>query len=335
VGRVAPPPLYYGRVSRSDLLSRLPATTPPALLRALGIAAVVAQIGIAVTGSVVRVTSSGLGCPDWPSCFPTSLVPTARENVALLHQWVEFGNRMLSGLVSVVTVACVLAAWRAAHRRRVLRLSLAVLGGVAAQAVLGGITVLTGLAWWTVAAHFLVSMGLVWLAVMFSRATAEHDLVRSEVPMLPRPGRLLLNLTVAVLGVLLVAGTLVTSAGPHAGDARTPRLDLPVPALAQLHADLLVAFLGLLAGFGFLLRVVGVPPSVNRAYWLLVAVVAAQGVLGAVQYALGVPEVLVSLHVLGACLATAATARVWALTRRVPLGAASSPASPALRHPIG
>jgi heme a synthase len=297
------------------LLDRLP-STPPRLMRALGIAAVVAQVGIAVTGSVVRVTGSGLGCPDWPTCFPGSLTPDLRSGVAPLHQWVEFSNRILGVLVSVVTIACVLAALRATPRHRLLRLSLAVLGGVLAQAVLGGITVLTGLVWWTVAAHFLVSMVLIWTAVMLSRATAEPDL--PTVPLLPRAGRRLLTLCIVVLAGLLGAGTLVTSAGPHAGDARTPRLDLPVPALAQLHADLLVGFLGLLVGFGFLLRVVGVPVAVHRRYWLLIAMVLAQGVLGAVQYALGVPDVLVSLHVLGACLVTAAAAGLWASLPRPP-----------------
>ncbi|HEY4004363.1 MAG TPA: COX15/CtaA family protein [Pseudonocardia sp.] len=298
------------------LLDRLP-TTPPALMRALGIAAVVAQAGIAVTGSVVRVTGSGLGCPAWPSCFSGSLVPDPRYNVAPLHQWVEFGNRLLGVLVTVVTIACVLAALRARPRRRLVRLSVAVLAGVLAQAVLGGITVLTGLIWWTVAAHFLVSMILVWMAVLLSRATAAPE--APACPVLPRAGQALLALCVLVLAGLLVAGTLVTSAGPHAGDAKTPRLDLPVSSLAQLHADLLIGFLGLLAGLGFLLRVVGVPPSVHRRYWVLVAVVVAQGVLGAAQYALGVPEVLVSLHVLGACLVTAAAAGLWAVTRCAPV----------------
>ena len=315
----------------TGLLDRLPAT-PPRVMRGLGIAAVLAQTGIAVTGSVVRVTGSGLGCPDWPSCFPTSLVPDARAAVAPLHQWVEFGNRILSIAVTVVTMACVIAALRATPRHRVLRLSVAVLAGVFAQAVLGGITVLTGLAWWTVSAHFLVSMVLIWTAVLLSRATAELD--TPSVPVLPRPGRALLTLCVLVLAALLAAGTLVTSAGPHAGDARTPRLNLPIQALAVLHADLLVGFLGLLIGFGFLLQVVGAPTTVHRRYWILVTAVLAQGALGAIQYLLGVPDVLVALHVLGAGLVTASTAALWAMTRRAPLEITIPAANAeALRHP--
>lgn len=285
-------------------------------MRALGVAAVVAQAGIAMTGSVVRVTGSGLGCPAWPNCFPGSLTPDSRFDVAPLHQWVEFSNRMLTGVVSAVTIACLLAALRATRRQRLLRLSVAMLGGVAAQAVLGGITVLFGLVWWSVAPHFLVSMVLVWVAVLLARTAA--DAVEAStgpaVPVLPRAGRALLALCNVTLAALLVAGTLVTSAGPHAGDAKTPRLDLPVPALAQVHGDLLVGFLGLLLGFGFLLAAVGAPARVYRRYWVLVAVVLAQGLLGAVQYVLGVPEVLVSLHVLGACLVAAAASALWSVT---------------------
>jgi cytochrome c oxidase assembly protein subunit 15 len=310
-------------------------------MRALGIAAVVAQAGIAVTGSVVRVTGSGLGCPDWPTCFPGSLVPDPRYNVAPLHQWVEFSNRMLSTIVSIVTIACLVAAWRSvpatSPRARLLRLSAAVLAGVAAQAVVGGITVLVGLTWWSVAPHFLISMVLVWLAVMLSRTAGEAVSAQPNsppVPVLPRAGRALLTLCIATLAALLVAGTLVTSAGPHAGDAKTPRLDLPVPALAQLHADLLVGFLGLLVGLGFLLHAVGAPARVHRRFWVLVAVVLAQGLLGAVQYALGVPEVLVSLHVLGACLVTASAAGLWSVAAGpAPLAAVTDGAAPAADRP--
>jgi cytochrome c oxidase assembly protein subunit 15 len=175
--------------------------------------------------------------------------------------------------------------------------------------VIGGTTVLTGLAWWTVSVHFLVSMVLVWLAVLLVRAAGELD--GPATPVLPPPGRGLITLSTAALATLLVAGTLVTAAGPHAGDARTPRLDVGVPGLAQLHADLVVGYLGLLVGLGFLLAAVRAPAGIRNRFLLLVAAVIAQGALGATQYALGVPEVLVSLHVLGASLVTAAAAALW------------------------
>ncbi|HZA15965.1 MAG TPA: COX15/CtaA family protein [Pseudonocardiaceae bacterium] len=274
----------------------------------------ITQGGIAVTGSVVRVTGSGLGCPTWPQCFPGSLVPQPHPEVAALHQWIEFGNRLLTGLVGLVALACLVAALLIRPRRRRLVLLAATMPlGVVAQAVLGGITVLTGLAWWTVAMHFLVSMILVWLAVLLVSAFAEGDAPPRWH--LPGPLRGLLDTATAVLAALLVAGTLVTAAGPHAGDTTTPRLAVGVPAMAQLHADLLIAFLGLLAGLGFALRAVGVPSRTWRCYLVLVSVVLAQGALGVMQYLTGVPEILVSLHVLGAASVVVAMAALWTSCR--------------------
>ncbi len=296
----------------ASLLDRLPAT-PPALMRRLAIAAVVAQSGIAVAGSVVRVTGSGLGCPTWPQCFPGSLVPVADPGIAALHQWVEFSNRLLAFVVVAVAGLCLLAALGTRPRRRRLTWLAATMPlGVVAQAVLGGITVRTGLAWWTVAVHFLASIPLVWLAVQL--VAAATDGAAPARPLVPQPVRGLAAVSTAVLGALLLAGTLVTSAGPHAGNAATPRLDVGVPALAQLHADLLFGYLGLLVGLGFALAATGAPRALRRRYRVLVAAVLAQGALGGIQYALGVPEVLVSLHVLGAVLVTAAAAAVWAGT---------------------
>jgi cytochrome c oxidase assembly protein subunit 15 len=275
---------------------------------------VITQGGIAVTGSMVRVTGSGLGCPTWPQCFPGSLVPQPHPEVAALHQWIEFGNRLLTGLVGLVALACLVVALLIRPRRRRLVLLAATMPlGVVLQAVLGGVTVLTGLAWWTVAMHFLVSMVLVWLAVLLVGAFAEGD----EPPrwQVPGPVRGLLGTATAVLAALLVAGTLVTAAGPHAGDATTPRLGVGVPAMAQLHADLLVGFLGLLAGLGFALRAVDVPSRTWRCYLVLMSVVLAQGALGVVQYLTGVPEILVSLHVLGAASVVVAMVALWTSCR--------------------
>jgi cytochrome c oxidase assembly protein subunit 15 len=283
------------------------------MLRRLAVAAVVAQAGIAVTGSVVRVTGSGLGCPTWPQCFPGSLVPTPHPEVAALHQWVEFGNRLLTFAVVLVTGLCLLAALDT-RRSRLIRLALLQPLGVVAQAVIGGFTVLLGLVWWSVSVHFLVSMALVWLAVQLVHATTEGD--GPPRPLVPGAVRGLVVASTVVLVLLLTAGTFVTAAGPHSGDADTPRLAAGVAAMAQLHADLLFAYLGLLAGLGFALRAVAAPASLQRRFVVLVAVVVAQGLLGGVQYALGVPEVLVSLHVLGAALVTVAAARVWAGTAR-------------------
>ncbi len=323
------------------LLDRLPPTAPRTM-RTLAVAAVVAQAGIAVTGSVVRVTGSGLGCPTWPQCFPGSLVPVAHPETHALTQWIEFSNRLLTFLVVIVAGACLVAALATRPRRaRLTRLALFQPLGVVAQAVIGGMTVLLQLAWWSVAVHFVVSMVMVWLAVQLVAAAGDdgagdgtgdgtRDGTRDDAvpPVVPGPVRGLIATSTAVLAALLVAGTFVTAAGPHAGDANTPRLDLPVPALAQLHADLLFAYLGMLVALGFTLRAVGAPPALRRRYGLLVATVVAQGALGLTQYALGVPEALVSLHVLGAALVTVGAAALWAGTTARPHGA-TMPPSPA------
>lgn len=315
--------------ARSDhlfgrLLDRLPPVSA-AVLRRLAIAAVIAQAGIAVTGSVVRVTRSGLGCPTWPECFPGSLVPTPHPEVASLTQWIEFSNRMLTGVVVVVAGLCLLAAWRYRPRnRRIVRLAWLQPAGVVAQAVLGGFVVRSQLVWWSVGAHFLVSAVFVWLAVALVCAVGDGD--GPAQPLVPRPLRALIGIGSGVLGLVLVAGTLVTAAGPHSGDAATPRLALGVPATAQLHADLVFAYLGLLVGLGFALRAADGPARLWRRYLWLVAATVAQGVLGGVQYALGVPEVLVSLHVLGSMLAVVAASAVWAATADHPDPPAGSPA---------
>lgn len=301
-------------------------------MRRLAIAAVVAQAGIAVTGSVVRVTGSGLGCPGWPECFPGSFVPTPHPEVESLTQWIEFGNRLLTGVLILVAGLCLLAALGTRPRRRRLTgLALVQPLGVVAQAVLGGMTVLLSLAWASVSLHFMASMVLVWLSVQLVAASSEGE--GPPRRLVNRPVRTLIATSSAVLAALLVAGTLVTAAGPHSGDADTPRLALGVQATAQLHADLLFAYLGLLVGLGFTLRAVDAPRQLWRRYLVLVAVVLAQGALGGAQYALGVPEALVSLHVLGAALVTVAAAALWAATAERPQVPAPSPARTA--EPVG
>lgn len=294
-------------------------------MRPLAIAAVVVQSTIAVTGSVVRVTGSGLGCPTWPQCFPGSLTPDPRQSVSLLHQWVEFGNRLFVGLLGVVGLACLVAALLIRpRRRRLIALAAVMPGGILVQAVLGAVTVKAQLLWWTVSLHFLASMPLIWTAVLLVAAAGEGD--ARPVPRVPAPLRTLAAAAVVMLGAVLVAGSMVTGAGPHAGDARTVRFGWSVAAAAQLHTDLLCVLLGLLAGLGFGVRAVRAAAPITRRFWVLVAVVLAQGVLGAVQYATGVPEVLVSLHVLGASLVVVAMAALWTALRHRAAPVAAGPA---------
>lgn len=297
---------YHRGVS---VLDRLPVTASTTMRR-LAVANLVAQIGIMVTGVTVRVTGSGLGCPEWPACFPGSMVPVSNADVAPLHQWVEFGNRLLTFVIVIVAGLVLLAALGTRPRRRRLTVLAAVMpAGIVAQAVIGGLTVLTDLAWGGVAVHFMVSAVLVWLSMALVRAAGEG--AGPPRPVVPSAIRGLVAVSSAVLAALLVAGTLVTAAGPHAGDSETPRLGLGVEAMAQLHAELLFGYLGLLVGLGFAMHAVAAPPAVVRRFRVLIVIVLAQGLLGGTQYLLGVPEVLVVLHVLGAGLVTAAAANVW------------------------
>lgn len=271
----------------------------------------VTQALIAVTGSVVRVTGSGLGCPTWPECVPGSMVPVEHQEFATLHQWIEYGNRLFTGVVGFIALACFVLAWLARPRRtRYVRLAAAMPLGVLVQAVIGGITVRMDLLWWTVAVHLLASTIMVWLAVMLVHAVDERPAQAA-----PAGVRTMLTIQTVVLAGLLTAGTLVTGAGPHAGDPQTPRLDLPVDTLAHVHAAFLFVFLGMLLALGVLLWVGGSPRALRIRYGVLVGVTLGQGTLGFVQYWTGVPELLVSLHVLGAMTVIIATASLWCATQ--------------------
>ncbi|SPM43144.1 Heme A synthase, partial [Mycobacterium numidiamassiliense] len=276
------------------------------------------QGGIAVTGAIVRVTASGLGCPTWPQCFPGSFVPVAVAEVPRVHQAVEFGNRLISIAVVLAAALAVLAETRARRRREVLVYAWLMPVSTLVQAVIGGITVRTGLLWWTVAIHLLVSMTMVWLSVLLYVKVGEPDdgVVRDRVA---RPLRVLTALTAANLAVVLVTGTLVTAAGPHAGDrspSRTvPRLKVEIITLVHMHSSLLVSYLALLVGLGFGLFAVGAARAVLLRLGVLLALVCLQAAVGTTQYFTGVPAALVAVHVAGAAACTAATAALWASMR--------------------
>lgn len=283
----------------------------------VAVAAVIAQAGIGVTGSIVRVTGSGLGCPTWPQCFSDSMFPTEHAEYATLNQWIEFGNRVFTVVVIIVSVLVVLLAWRIKRehpqRSRLVKLAWMMPAGVVAQAVIGGIVVITHLRWWIVAIHFLVTPLLVWLAVLLLHAIREGD----APPVWHVPARLrrLLSLLVATLGALLAAGTVVTGAGPHAGAVDVPRLGSSIEILTKVHGGLLVALLVLLALVGLNIPKGADIPRFRRRYAVLWIATLAQAALGSLQYVLGVPEALVSFHVLGAVLVVGATAALWCSAR--------------------
>jgi cytochrome c oxidase assembly protein subunit 15 len=287
--------------------------------RIIAAAVIVTQGGIAVTGAIVRVTASGLGCPTWPQCFPGSYVPVRVAETPRIHQAVEFGNRMVTFAVLIAAALAVLAVTRARRRAEVLVYAWLIPASTVVQAVIGGITVRTGLLWWTVAVHLLVSMTMVWLAVLLYVKIGEPD---DGVASLRVPAQLrwLTALSAVVLAAILVTGTLTTAAGPHAGDKSidnpVPRLTVEITTLVHAHSSLLVAYLSLLVGLGFGLLAVHAGRAVLLRLAVLLALVCAQGTVGTAQYYTGVPATLVALHVAGAVLCTAATAALWAATRQ-------------------
>jgi cytochrome c oxidase assembly protein subunit 15 len=302
----------------------------PAVVSRLALANAVANGLIVVTGGAVRLTGSGLGCPTWPRCTTDSFVATPE---LAGHGVIEFGNRLLTFVLTAAVLAALGAAWRA-RRRDLVRLAGLLLLGIVAQALLGAVTVLTGLNPVTVMAHFLVSMVLIAVAVVaYDRAgdppSADSAGVRGEI----RIGAWLL--ATAVAGTL-VLGTVVTGTGPHSGDKNaSDRLPFDLESVSQLHADGVFLVIGLTVGLLLAARASAAPPALVRRVLLLLLVLLAQGVVGYVQYVTDLPVALVMAHVLGACLVWIATLRVLlAAQRRAEPAATGAAADGSRRAPV-
>ena len=287
-------------------------------VRPLGWATLVANCGLVITGGAVRLTGSGLGCPTWPRCTDESFTPHGALD---LHEAIEFGNRMLTFVLTAIAVATFVSAWATGRRDlRLLALGLAL--GIPAQAVVGGITVLTDLNPWVVSFHLLCSLAIIGLAVLFLR--------RIDQPA-PEPARgpvvALAWVTFAAAWVVLYIGTVVTGSGPHAGDVDAPRNDLDPLQVSQLHADAVFLFVGLTIGLLLAVRAAGGTQEARRAVVVLLCVELAQGTIGFVQYFTDLPEVLVGFHMLGAALVSATV--TWVLLAvRSPATATPRSASP-------
>ncbi|MFJ6196505.1 heme A synthase [Micromonospora sp. NPDC092111] len=295
------------------LVDRFPVSATP--LRRLAYASIVANVAIVVTGGAVRLTASGLGCPTWPRCTDASYTTTAEMGV---HGVIEFGNRLLTFAVGFIALATVLAVLAHRPRRRgLLGLAVAVFLGIPAQAVVGGITVLTNLNPWVVGLHFLASMAVIAAAYALWRRVVEPD--GPTAPTVPRPLRALALLTTAASGAVLVIGTWVTGSGPHAGDHGAARNGLAPETISQVHADGVFLLVGLSVALVFAFRAVGAPGPA-RAALVLVAVELGQGLIGFVQYFTNLPGALVAAHMLGSCLVLLATLAVlWSTRERRPV----------------
>ncbi|WP_341242169.1 COX15/CtaA family protein, partial [uncultured Nocardioides sp.] len=260
-----------------------------------GWASVVANIGIVVTGGAVRLTGSGLGCPTWPRCTDESFTPHGELE---FHSAIEFGNRLLTFVLVAVAVLLFVAALRTG-RRELVRLSVLLGLGIPMQAVIGGITVLTDLNSWIVSLHLLLSLGLVALSVRFLQV------LDRPVPPARGPAVALAWGVVATAWVVFYLGTIVTGAGPHAGDAATERNGLDPAQWSQLHADAVFLLLGLTIGLVVTLLVQRAPRPAVQAALVLLGLELAQGTIGFVQYFTDLPVLLVGLHLLGAAVLSA------------------------------
>lgn len=305
----------------------------------LALAAVATNVLIVFTGGLVRVTGSGLGCPTWPTCDGETIVPRPGGEHATWQTAVEFGNRLLTFLVLGVAIAVLLEVRRRGTELppRLRHLAWGLPAGVLAQAVLGGITVLTGLSPLVVAAHFLLSMVLIAIAVALWQRSREHaGLTEPVAAGTPVDGVLASGLRWAttalavVAGAVLVLGTLVTAAGPHAGDPGTERLGLDIRLMAIAHADAVWLLVGLTVALLAVTWRHG-PPELRTAVRVLFVLELLQGTLGYTQYALGIPAGLVALHILGAALVWTAAVAVWVRARPPVRTPAEDVAPPAAR----
>lgn len=264
----------------------------------------VLQAGLVVTGGAVRITGSGLGCPTWPECTGNSYLPIAGQAEGALHAWIEFGNRLLTFVLFFAAIAALIYAFRKSRKDLLWRAALQLLG-ILGQGVLGGITVLTDLNPLAVASHFILSIFLI--------AGAASMVERGRTPLVSiRPTevklRVLVTAQVAITFVVIVLGTLVTGSGPHAGDWQAPRLDIDSRAISWLHADAVIALLGVTLAL-FVLSDLS-PITKKRIKYLFVAILI-QGLIGYVQYVLGLPELLVAAHLVGSTLVWIASCRIW------------------------
>jgi cytochrome c oxidase assembly protein subunit 15 len=307
---------------------RLPRIDPPTYRRITFVAGVLLAI-IIVTGGAVRLSGSGLGCPEWPNCSPGHLVPRHASDV---NAMIEFLNRVFTGAVSIGVIVAVLGALRRVPRRRDLVLmSLGLVAGVFAQAILGGLTVIFELRPELVMAHFLLSLVLLGNAIVLHRRASEPEgtprsIVSTRVR---RAGYAILGLSC----VIFVTGTVVTASGPHGGDEKAKRFAFDIPEVARVHGIAVTLFLiAVVTTLVYLWRSNG-PPDPRRRLALVLVVSCAQAAIGYIQYFNDIPAVLVGFHIAGATAVFASTLHfVLGLTTREP-GPAGSASLPATAKP--
>ena len=269
------------------------------------------QAGLVLTGGAVRLTGSGLGCPTWPECTTGSYTPVPHQAEGQLHAWIEFGNRLLT--FALIAVALVVLAHVLIAKRRDLRvLALGQVLGILGQGVLGGITVLTHLHPLPVAGHLLLSI------ILIAGAASIYDRRENAVRRIKPTENLTANLSrihIALTFLVIILGTLVTGSGPHAGDLQARRFGFDIRTVAWIHADAVIALLGLTLALYILVRT---NPLHRRRVAVFAIIALGQGAIGYIQYFTGIPEIIVAAHLLGATL-------VWIAAWRIRLAVTTSP----------
>jgi cytochrome c oxidase assembly protein subunit 15 len=272
--------------------------------RRISLANLIAQSGIIVTGAIVRLTGSGLGCPTWPDCTPGSLIPVAGQ-VEGFHKYIEFGNRTLTFLVLAISIALFVFSL-INEKRNIILWSLLPLIGTLLQAVLGGITVLTGLNPFTVMAHFLLSIILVGISVKIYNYFNDQRISKS----LPKIVDNYVKIVTLVGFAVITLGTITTGSGPHSGDEIAARFNLDLRVIAWLHADTVLFFIGLIIGLLVITKLNSESNHLYKTTRTLFIICLLQGLVGYVQWFNNLPWLLVSLHVIGAVITWIAIANL-------------------------
>ena len=268
------------------------------------------QMAIVVTGGAVRITGSGLGCPTWPECTPGSYTPVPNQAEGQVHAWIEFGNRLLTFVLLLGALIALVIAIRvskhAVTKNRVRLLAALQLVGILGQGVLGGITVLTDLHPIPVASHFLLSVFLI--AGAISLRYEMVGIVRQKADGIVAT---LMPVLIWLTLFVIVAGTIVTGSGPHAGDENAKRFGFSPRVVSWLHADLVIALVVLTLILWLITRV-SQNTVIHRYLTIFLLISLSQGLIGYVQYFTGLPEILVAAHLLGATLVWASA---WSLIK--------------------
>jgi cytochrome c oxidase assembly protein subunit 15 len=268
------------------------------------------QIAIVVTGGAVRLTGSGLGCPTWPECTPGSYTPVPHQAEGQVHAWIEFGNRLLTFVLLLCALIALIIAIRvsknAVLKSRVRSLAALQVIGIFGQGILGGITVLTDLNPIPVAGHFLLSIFLIAGAI-----SLRYEIVGIIKQKADGIVATLMPLLIWLTVLVLVAGTIVTGSGPHAGDENAKRFGFNPRIVSWLHADLVIALVVLTLVLWLITRV-SQNKVIHKYLSVFLIICLSQGLIGYVQYFTGLPELIVAAHLLGATLVWASA---WSLIK--------------------